>query len=307
MFFQGLRKVLIVIALFSTTFVFGEDWKITVQPDYFIEINNFWNHEPLIVDFQVESENNTVQFNGKVTIKSNEKKGLLFPYDFIRFTPQNSNKDSLIYGAYRITALVKKNKIASATFNYLPPKQAEFQMIPYVKLSQEYDKLGIWGRLIDGFSWVDKLGENLVVRSYLQHIDTAKASNHQKTYLYCYQFRRNSETDNWDLTRKVTDVSVGCGNIKHTLLNINTIELTDLNQDSIAEYSFRYILNCNSPDTLISTRLLLLTNNQKFTTTSSYTKKERKQKIYVDFTKTDPLLERYLMHILVDKSKASKG
>lgn len=77
MFFQGLRKVLIVIALFSTTFAFGEDWKITVQPDYFIEINNFWNHEPLIIDFEVESENNTLQFNGKVTIKSNEKKRLI--------------------------------------------------------------------------------------------------------------------------------------------------------------------------------------------------------------------------------------
>lgn len=301
MFFQGLRKVLIVIALFSTTFVFGEDWKITVQPDYFIEINNFWNHEPLIIDFQVESENNTLQFNGKVTIKSNEKKGLLFPNDFFRFTPQNSIKDSLIYGSYKITALVKKNKIASATFNYLPPKKAEFQMIPYVKLSQEYDKLEIWGRLIDGFSWVDKLGENLVVRSYLQQMDTSKTTNHQKTYLYCYQFRRNSETDKWDLTRKVTDVSIGCVDIKRTLFNINAIELTDLNQDSIAEYSFRYILNCNSPDTLISTRLLLLTNNQKYTTTSSYTKKERKQKIYVDRTQSDAILERYLMQILVDE------
>lgn len=299
MAFSGLQKVFFVISLFFTTLIYGEEWKIVVQPDYYIEIDNFWNNETVVVEIQVESQNSSVQFIGKVTVKSNEKKGLLFPHDFTQLETQK--KDSLLYNEYKIIALVKKNKIATATFTYLPPKKTEIQLLPYLVLSQEYEKLAIWGQLIDGFSWVDKLGENLVVRSYLQQMDTSKSIASQKTYLYCYQFSRTSKDENWSLVRKVTDVSTGCGDIKNTILNLNNIELSDINKDSIAEYSFQYILNCNSPDSLMSTRFLLLTNNQKYISTSSYTKKERQQKIYVDFTKSDALLERYLMQILVDK------
>ena len=116
----------------------------------------------------------------------------------------------------------------------------------------------IWGDVVDGFQWVDKEGENIILRSVQMDV-----KNHI-SHLYIYHFLKTS--DEFKLIRKLTDYVKKCDVNIFSSHNIESIELTDINKDTIGEISFSYTNDCSCiEDSLaISTKLMLITKGEKY-------------------------------------------
>ena len=83
-------------------------------------------------------------------------------------------------------------------------------------------------------------------------------------YLYAYHYLLVDENENYQLLRKITDHTSVCFFANKTDFILESLELTDINRDSIGEISFLYTLGCLSNVSPIPLKLFLLTQGKKY-------------------------------------------
>ena len=298
-FSVNLSKWILMCVLCMPSTLFADNWQIKVYADNYIEVSNFWNKDVKELEIQVTSEVFDAKYTGNITYSGNAKHGLHFPYDF-----SFEGKDSILdfdSTYWRINILDKKTKIASESFQYQNNEISFLQFKPIQLHTNTLKSLEIWGSTIDSFTWIDKLGEQLVVRSYKSNLTD---SINFKTYIYLYLFQKNEMSDTWTLQKKVTDYMLYCNGSAEHLKNLKNIQLTDVNCDSIGEISHGYYTNLNEVDSLRTFRMVLLNQQQKYVANSSFTKKSKKNSVTIDIPQfSDEILKRYVIRMINVRSK----
>jgi len=293
-FSVNLSNWIIMCFLFIPSSLIADNWQIKVSADNYIEVNNFWNRDVKELEIIVTSETFEATYVGKINYIGNSKIGLHFPYDF-SFVGKDTilNFDSTYW---KINILDKKSKIASKSFQYHNNEISFLQFKPIQLQKSILNSLDIWGKTIDSFTWIDKSGEKLVVRSYLSNLND---SINFKTYIYFYVFQKNENSDSWILQKKVTDYILNCNGSAEHLKNINSIHLSDINCDSIGEVSHGYYTNLSEVDSLRTYRMVLVELQQKYVVNSYFQKKSKKNMITIDSPQfSDEMLERYVIRMI---------
>ena len=186
-------------------------------------------------------------------------KTVIFPDDF-----QLVFGDSIsLEEKEELTISIKKKRevLSKTTFTFDP------SLNPFLQLDKYSDReklTDVWGNIIDAYTWDDKLGRNVVVRSILENETTQDTLTYIKNYLYFYHFIEDV-SGNLSLVRKFTDSYKSCLHSNNTHFSIESIELTDINRDTIGEISAFYTLNCSLEDTIpYISKVLMSTNGKKY-------------------------------------------
>jgi hypothetical protein len=138
------------------------------------------------------------------------------------------------------------------------------QKIPFKKLqlSQISKEIKYKGKIKQAISWTDKLGKNLVITTETGIYTNPKSENNGgDAYVYGLHFLNNQlSKPNW----KVNDFVQDC-TLDYTCEFIeNTLQVTDLNHNSIAEVWLMYKTGCRgdiSPDLL---KIIMYEGNKKY-------------------------------------------
>ena len=119
------------------------------------------------------------------------------------------------------------------------------------------------GKIIDAITWEDGLGKNLVITNETKSvlINFAQKEEYRfEIYAYHYLLINNKPKFVW----KIYDYVSGClSDVQNEFIN-NTLSVTDLNNDGIAEIWVMYIIDCHgdvSPDHM---KIIMYQGNQKY-------------------------------------------
>lgn len=232
---------------------YTQTWEYSISKDFEFSIQDKWGESGLY-KAKFVLYNQKTAFVKIIEVDDNNIGKLIFPDDF-NHTRGKFNKDTITLFNWYIE--VKKQKVALGKIIYDPSPNALLQLFTYEYIKCNNKEL-IWGDVVDGFQWVDKEGENIILRSVLMDV-----KNHSK-HLYIYHFLKAS--NEFKLVRKLTDYVKNCDLDIFSSHNIESIELTDINKDTIGEISFSYTNDCSCiEDSLaISTKLMLVTKGEKY-------------------------------------------
>jgi len=127
-----------------------------------------------------------------------------------------------------------------------------------IKTSKPYN-LKVAGRVLATYSFRDRLGVNYIIYSQTQK--SYGDTHNKKLYLYHYVKLNNR----FRLLRKIYDFQE-CYIDESILLEIleNSLSITDLDNDNIAEVTFIYRLVCQSDVSAIPMKLMMLENGKKY-------------------------------------------
>jgi len=251
---NALLKCVFSLFLFSCyPCSFAQTWEYNISKDFEFSIQDKWAESGLY-EAKFVIANQKTAFVKTIEVDDDNIGKLLFPDDFNQ-TRGKFNKDTITLFNWYIE--VKKQKVASGKIVYDPSPNSLLQLFKYEYIKFSKKEL-IWGEVLDGFQWVDKKGENILIRSSLTD------SKLRSTHLYIYHFLKVNEE--FILIRKLTDYVKKCDLDMFSRHNIESIELTDINKDTIGEVSFSYTNDCGClEDSLsISTKLMLITNGEKY-------------------------------------------
>lgn len=119
------------------------------------------------------------------------------------------------------------------------------------------------GKIIDAITWEDDLGKNLVMTCKTEATINLKSEMDGydvEIYAYHYLLINNKPKFVW----KIYDYVSGClSDVQNEFIN-NTLSVTDLNNDGIAEIWIMYIIDCHgdaSPDHM---KIIMYHGNQKY-------------------------------------------
>ena len=251
---NALLKSIFSLFLFTCYASFyAQTWEYNISKDFEFSIQDMWGESGLY-------EAKFVVFNPKtafvktIDIDDNNIGKLVFPDEF-NHTRGKFNKDTITLFNWYIE--VKNQKIASGKVVYSSSPNELLQLFKFDFFDFK-NKEAIWGDVIDGFRWSDKKGENILIRSVVSDIKTN--SNH----LYIYHFLK--EDKGFKQVRKLTDYVKNCDLDLLSNHNIESIELTDIDKDTIGEVSFSYTNDCSclEDSLVISTKLMLITKGEKY-------------------------------------------
>ena len=233
---------------------YTQTWKHNISKDFEFSIQDIWGESGLY-EAKVVLYNAKTAFVKTIEIADNNVGKLIFPDEFNQ-TRGRFNKDTITLFNWYIE--VNKQRVVLGEVIYNPSPNTLLQLLKYDVIDFE-KKQTVWGDVIDGFRWNDKKGENILIRSVLS--DTQTNSNH----LYIYHFLKAE--NEFKQVRKITDYVKNCELDMFSTHNIGSIELTDIDKDTIAEVSFSYTNDCAClEDSLaISTKLVLTTKGEKYT------------------------------------------
>jgi len=249
-----LLKSVFSLFLFScyTTF-YSQTWEYNISKDFEFSIQDMWGESGLY-EAKFVIYNPKTAFVKTIEIDDDNIGKLVFPDDFSQ-TRGRFNKDTITLLNWHVE--VKNQKVASGKVIYNPSPNELLQLFKYDFFDFEKKEL-VWGEVVDGVMWNDKKGENILIRSVVSEIKTN--GNH----LYTYHFLK--EHNEFKLVRKLTDYVKNCDLDLFSNHNIESIELTDIDKDTIGEVSFSYTNDCSClEDSLgISTKLMLITKGEKY-------------------------------------------
>jgi len=251
---NALLKSVFSLFLFSCYAPFyTQTWEYTISKDFEFSIQDMWGESGLYEAKFVISNPKTA-FVKTIEIDDNNIGKLVFPDEF-NHTRGKFNKDTITLFNWYIE--VKNQKVASGKIVYNPSPNELLQLFKYDVINFKKKEV-VWGDIVDGFRWSDKKGENILIRSVVSDIKTN--SNH----LYIYHFLK--EDKEFKQVRKLTDYVKNCDLDLFSNHNIESIELTDIDKDTIGEVSFSYTNDCSClEDSLaISTKLMLITKGEKY-------------------------------------------
>ncbi len=245
-----------VFSLFLLTYTispYSQTWHYGVSKDFEFSIQDTWGESGLYTAKFVIYNAKTA-FVKTIDIGDNNVGKLIFPDDFNQ-TRGKFNKDTITLFSWYIE--VKKQKVASGEVVYNPSPNTVLQLFKYDVINFK-KKETVWGNVVDGFRWNDKKGENLLIRSVLSDTKT------NSTHLYIYHFLKVE--NEFIQVIKLTDYVKNCDLDVFSNHNIESIELTDIDKDTIAEVSFSYTNDCSClEDSLaVLTKLMLITKGEKY-------------------------------------------
>lgn len=255
-----------VFSLFLLLYIsnlYSQTWEYSISKDYEFSIQDLWG-ESGVYKAKFVIYNAKIAFVKELYIIEDQVEKLLFPDDFIH-TRGRFNKDTITNFDWYIE--VKRKKVVSGKLEYNPSPNTTLQLSTHEIIENKYKSI-IWGTIIDSYSWEDMKGENIFVRS--KTIDTKQNSAH----LYFYHFIK--EDDEYILVRKFTDYIKDCDLDIIVNHSIESIELTDIDKDTIAEISFTYSVDCSCiEDSLpVITKIFLTTKGEKYVIRGRMSSKE---------------------------------
>lgn len=262
--FQLLFALILVLCL-GTVFSqenSGSDWRIRFDVDNYVSVKNSWSTEEKVASIVVYDSNGTKLYALSFITIADEWNHFDFPDDFIELNPMV--KDSALSPQTLIFEIRVKRTVELQKEYFFDPSPNSLLQLDIYTPSLKFDDDIIWGEFIDAYKWQDKRGENIVVRSNLNRDYIMDDSSRLFTkYIYLYHFIK--ENDSLILQRKFTDVIKGCNENPQGGFLLQSIELTDINRDTIGEFSTIYELFCSSEDTLnYRSKLLLTSEGKKF-------------------------------------------
>ena len=116
------------------------------------------------------------------------------------------------------------------------------------------ENLDYEGTILLGKSWNDANGENVLIftEKNIEHSDS------RSKYLYAYHYADSK------LLRKIQDFEEKCDISLEAKFQLNTINITDLNNNALAEITFMYRLGCTGDASPVSLKLMMLENGEKY-------------------------------------------
>ena len=245
-----------VFSLFLFTYntpLYAQTWEHNISKDFEFSIQDMWGESGLYEAKFVLSNAKTA-FVKTIEIDDNNIGKLIFPDEFNQ-TRGKFNKDTITLFNWYIE--VKKQKVAFGKVVYNPSPNELLQLFKYDFIDFKKKEV-VWGDVVDGFRWSDKKGENILLRSVVSDIKT------NSIHLYIYHFLK--EDKEFKQVRKLTDYVKNCDLDMFSSHNIESIELTDIDKDTIGEVSFSYTNDCSClEDSLaITTKLMLITKGEKY-------------------------------------------
>jgi hypothetical protein len=152
------------------------------------------------------------------------------------------------FSVFYCVTVLGQNQIPSTTLDeYSLPKEVQYT-----------------GKIINAVRWSDKLGDNIVVTTETGEI-TNKASLSEDTrdaaiYGYHYILSKNNAVLNWRVYDFVKDCAF---DIEANFIK-NTLQITDLNRDGVAEIWLMYKIACFSDVSPHDMKIIMYQNKNKF-------------------------------------------
>jgi len=118
------------------------------------------------------------------------------------------------------------------------------------------------GEIVYGETWQDKNGENLLIFSEKLTSKEIEGMSETNKELHVYHYANNGS--GFKLIREVKDFQEKCLMDNRARFVENSLNITDLDNDNLAEMTFTYRLGCTSelsPDDL---KLIMLENGEKY-------------------------------------------
>jgi len=237
---------------------FGQEWRHRTQPGHFFGVQDYWGESG---EYQAEFVvwNLEAKYTSVVPNESDNWVDVHFPFDFNLVLGRPVDTVAELYWAVK----VGKQTVLQGSFMYDPSPNRFFQLEYFDPITLDKPK-EIWGTILDAYSWEDQKGQNVFIRSFLDVKDMViDGKKTRGRYLYVYHYRKKG--DEYVLLRKLTDVVSECtGNMESDHI-IESIELTDVNYDTIAEISFFYTSDCiNDSSDSVYSKLMMLTDGKKY-------------------------------------------
>lgn len=237
-------------------------WQINLEVDNYFSIKNAWSSDEKTASVVVYDSNEVKHYALSFITLKDEWNAFNFPEDFIALS-EVAKTEGLSHQNLIFEVRVKRNIELRESFYFDPSPNAWLQLERYT-FQEKVDSTFIWGDLIDAYKWEDKKGENVVIRSELLVNSMSEDSIVSFTkYLYFYHFL--TEENSFKLLRKFSDVYEGCDGPPNGGFDLASIELTDIDRDTIGEISTLYDLYCTGNDTTnYRSKLLLSSDGKKF-------------------------------------------
>lgn len=259
--FINLFILFLIFSSFSSHLLgqYSSAWKVDMEPDYKISFHNFLEEDYNNFTLLVHNASNTILYQHQVNTETQGLYSVYFPQDFIALAVDSTTihlPQDLLF-----TIKEKKDIFFQKKFIYEPSINALLQLRSFNAFHTLPD---LWGKIIDGYQWLDRKGNNVVARSYIDHKYQSDTGVITKRYLYLYHFRED-DNEKYQLLRKFTDSYEYCKDEVATKFYTSSIELTDVNRDTIGEISTFYKLSCSDNDSVPFTgKLLFTTDKMKF-------------------------------------------
>lgn len=118
------------------------------------------------------------------------------------------------------------------------------------------------GKITLGKAWDDANGENVLLFTE-EHKRTKTADGPvQNWYLYAYHYA--DKGDGFELKRKIQDYELKCDIALAAEFKKESVSITDINSNAIAEITFVYHLGCNGDPSPVPCKLMMLEDGEKF-------------------------------------------
>ena len=139
----------------------------------------------------------------------------------------------------------------------------EYQKIAFISISKtvKYE-----GRLINGIGWKDKIGEHIIITSETGIYQSPKFSHDDNdgadAELFAYHFIKNGDTykQKWKVYDYISDCPV---DIEANFIK-NTLHITDLDKNGVAEVWLMYTKVCHGDVSPSEMKIIMYQGNQKY-------------------------------------------
>lgn len=118
------------------------------------------------------------------------------------------------------------------------------------------------GRVKEAIKWTDKLGDNILITTETGKFPTAGPAEGQDAELFAYHFLVTN--DSVKLIWKVYDYIKACDLDLETKFVNNTLSVTDLNNDSVAEIWVMYRISCHGDVSPSAMKVIMYEGTKKF-------------------------------------------
>ncbi len=241
-----MRKLFFLFFLFNFHgLVFSQIWEYNINKDYTYKLRDKWgDYQKYVVKLTVS--NDSITYFHQTKGEGDNWINIVFPEEFTLI----SGKDNKIYPQKLIVkAEVLKKIIFTDTIDYYPGPIGFFQLTPTSPPPQTTSIINNQ-ILIDSYTWEDSLGVNFFIRS------KTKTINSKHIYFHHFVDYKNE----FFLIRKHVDYIKNCDTNNITNHLLESIQITDLNENNIAEITCAYTTGCLEKQK----KILLLTEGKKY-------------------------------------------
>ena len=236
-FFQSLL-------IFTINLTYSQTWDYKIFNDNVYELRDRWgDSQKYLAKFYVY--NDSISYYYETKGEKDNWIQVAFPKDFKLI----KNPDQITYPQkFIIKAEVLRETVFTDTITYYPGPKGKLQLFP-TEIPIELNSYFINEKPLDAYHWEDSLGMNYFIRT-TSHTDYS-------SHIYFYHFTKNKT---YTLKRKHVDYVNNCesnSNVNHV---IESIQITDLNEDNIAEVSCVYNVGCHEKQT----KIFMLTEGKKY-------------------------------------------